>query len=110
MKKLIVGFFILVCTGVVAAAEKAEIVEVSVTAEGFVPSAIDVKPGKSVILNVTRKTDSTCATQIQVPSKKIKKSLPLNQMVSVDLGKLEKGEIRFGCGMNLMAGGRILVN
>jgi len=84
-------------------------IELAVTENGFEPKSIDVKPGTDVTLKVTRKTDSTCANQVQVPSKKIKVDLPLNKTVSVTLGKLEKGEIRFGCGMNMMEGGRIVV-
>ena len=79
-------------------------INLSVTEKGFEPSSIDVKPGESVILKVTRKTDSTCATAIQIPAKKIKKDLPLNKTVSIDLGKLDKGEIRFACGMNMVSG------
>lgn len=60
-------------------------------------------------MKTTRKTDETCATEIQVPSKKITKKLPLNKTVTVNLGRLEKGEIRFGCGMNMMVGGIISV-
>lgn len=85
-------------------------VDLAVTANGFEPKSIDVKPGSEVVLNVTRKTDTTCATQIQVPVKNIKVDLPLNKIVTVALGKLEKGEIKFGCGMSMMEGGKILVN
>lgn len=88
---------------------KSQNIDLAVTENGFEPNAINVKPGASVTLKVTRKTDSTCATQIQVPSKNIKKDLPLNKTVSIDLGKLEKGEIRFGCGMSMMVGGQINV-
>jgi plastocyanin domain-containing protein len=86
-----------------------QVVDLTVTEKGFQPSTVDVGPNKFVTLKITRKTDSTCATQIQIPSKKIKKDLPLNQVVTIELGQLEKGEIRFGCGMNMMEGGRILV-
>lgn len=88
------------------AAEKVEkqTVNLSVTEKGFEPSSINVKPGVPVVLKVTRKTDATCATQVQIPSKKIKKELPLNKEVSIEIGKLEKGEIRFACGMNMLEG------
>ncbi len=89
--------------------ESAKTIELSVTEKGFEPSTVDVMPGTNVILKVTRKTDSTCAKQIQIPSMKIKKDLPLNETVSIEVGKLEKGEIRFGCGMNMMEGGKISV-
>lgn len=105
--KLLITLIALFPMSIVAhAAPKSEtqVVTLSVTENGFEPSSLDVKPGVSVVLKVTRKTDATCATQIQVPSKKLKKDLPLNKEVSVDLGKLEKGEIRFACGMNMMEG------
>ena len=81
-----------------------KIIELQVTEKGFDPSQIDVAPGTQVTLKVTRKTDATCATSIVIPSQKIKKDLPLNQTVSIDLGKLDKGEVRFACGMKMMEG------
>ncbi len=89
--------------------EMAKTIDLSVTEKGFEPSTVDVMPGTNVTLQVTRKTDSTCATQIQIPSMKIKKDLPLNKTVNIEVGKLEKGEIRFGCGMYMMEGGKIFV-
>ena len=85
------------------------VVELTVTEKGFEPSSVDVGQDKDVTLNITRKTDNTCARYIVIPSKKIKTSLPLNKKVSVHVGKLEKGEVRFGCGMNLMESGHILI-
>jgi len=107
---LAIGFLILTAWNVGAVDKiNTQVVEISVTEKGFKPSTVNVTPKKSVTLKITRKTDSTCAVQVQIPSKKIKKVLPLNQVVSIDLGKLEKGEISFGCGMNMMEGGRILI-
>lgn len=84
-------------------------IELSVTTKGFEPSSINVTPGTPVVLEVTRKTDETCSQQIQIPSKNIKVDLPLHKTVKIELGKLEKGEIRFGCAMNMMDGGKIYV-
>lgn len=81
-----------------------QVVELTVTEKGFEPSAVNVKPQVPVTLKITRKTASTCATQIQIPAKKIKKELPLEKTVTVDLGKLAKGEIRFACGMDMVTG------
>jgi plastocyanin domain-containing protein len=87
-----------------------EKVSVQVTDKGFSPSSIQVKAGTLVTLEITRTTDATCSTSVQIPSLKIKKDLPLNQKVSVDLGFLAKGTIKFGCGMDMMDGGTIIVN
>ncbi|MGE3681023.1 MAG: cupredoxin domain-containing protein [Bdellovibrionales bacterium] len=112
-KKLVAAFIFSasVLAGADAYAKSAQrvAVDLAVTESGFEPKSIDVKPGSDVVLNVTRKTDTTCAKQIQVPSKNVKVDLPLNKPVTVALGKLEKGEIKFGCGMSMMEGGKILV-
>lgn len=84
-------------------------IEITVTSKGFEPNAIDVSPGLPVVLKVTRTTDDTCSQHIQIPSKNIKIDLPINKTVKIELGKLEKGEIRFGCGMNMMDAGKIYV-
>lgn len=51
----------------------------------------------------------TCATSVIIPSLKIRRNLPLNRQVVIDLGELKKGEIRFGCAMDMMLGGVITV-
>lgn len=79
-------------------------IAVSVTDKGFEPSEIKVKPGSHVTLNVTRKTESTCATNIVIKEKKIKKELPMNQEVAVDVGVVKKGKITFACGMDMISG------
>ena len=79
-------------------------IEITATEKGFEPSEINVSAETPVILKVTRKTDDTCATDIQVKDKKIKKDLPLNKTVSIDLGLLKKGDTTFACGMNMFKG------
>jgi plastocyanin domain-containing protein len=110
MNKLLPLIIALLPAPVFAKGENVQKIAVEVTEKGFVPSSIDVKPGSNVTLVVTRKTENTCATNIQVPSKKIKTTpLPLNQPVEVALGELISGEIKFGCGMNMMDSGKIVV-
>ena len=109
MKKMII-FGALILSGFMAqGADKNQVVHLQVTKDGFDPKTVNVTPGTPVTLEITRKSDDTCATSIVIPSKKIKKDLPLNKSVSIDIGRLEKGEIRFGCQMELMEGGTIIV-
>lgn len=111
MKKLLL--VLLAISGITPALAKnaVQTFKVEVTDVGFVPNAINVKPGTEVILEVTRKTDETCSKEIQVPSKGIAKTvLPLGKPVSITLGKLEKGEIKFGCGMDMMDSALIRVH
>ena len=86
------------------AAKSTQAINVIVTEKGFEPSIINVKTGTNVELKITRKTNSTCAKEIVIASKKIKKELPLNKTVTVETGKLEKGEIKFACGMDMVSG------
>src|SRR5947209_6802363 len=80
---------------------------IKVTKSGFEPSTVKVQKGEDVTLNVTRVSESTCAIQIQIPSLKIKRDLPLNKPVTIKLGKVSEEKIKFGCGMGMMAGGVI---
>jgi plastocyanin domain-containing protein len=106
MKKGYLLVAVLFVLPVMAAGPKVKhsVVQLQVTEKGFEPDHVTIKPGTKVTLMVTRKTDSTCGTAISIPSKKIKKDLPLNQTVSIDLGVLAKGELNFSCGMNMLRG------
>ena len=108
MKSLLVVLSLFALHPAHAASPKAQVIELQVTEDGFVPAEVNAKPGVPVTLKVTRKTDATCATSISIPAKKIKKDLPLDKTVTVALGKLEKGEIRFACSMDMISG-KILV-
>ena len=106
MKKYLLASLVMLVGFGANAADKApeEIVRVQVTENGFEPSNIKVKSGSHVVLQVTRSTDATCATQIQVKEKNIKKDLPLNKEVRIDLGNVKKGDVRFACGMDMISG------
>ena len=83
---------------------RTQVVALRMTDKGFDPSHVDVKLGTSVTLKVTRLSDSICTAAIQIPALKIRKDLPVNQAVTIELGKLSQGKIRFACGMNMMEG------
>lgn len=107
MKRIIVALSLFLVMRPLMAAQsnaKKQIVELQITEKGFEPRTVDVSPGIPVTLKVTRRTDETCATAIKIPVKNIKKDLPLNKTVSIEIGKLEKGEIRFACGMDMVTG------
>ena len=78
-------------------------IDIAITADGFEPARINVDAGVAVELVFTRKTAKTCATEVAVPSLKIKKPLPLNEPVTIPLTP-EKRDIDFACGMNMLKG------
>lgn len=79
-------------------------INLTVTEEGFVPKDPEIKPGIPTVLKITRKTKATCATQVIIATKKIKHELPLDKEVSIDLGKLSQGDLKFSCGMDMITG------
>jgi len=82
--------------------------EIAVTDTGFAPASIVIPAGKPVTLVVTRQTDKTCATEIVFPGQGIRKPLPLNQAVEISLPASPKGEITYGCGIDMISG-KVLV-
>ena len=82
----------------------AQVVQVAVTDDGFVPAAIKVKRGQPVTLQVTRKTDQTCATEIVMKDFGVNQKLPLGKTVSVTITPKGPGAFRYACGMDMITG------
>jgi plastocyanin domain-containing protein len=78
--------------------------EIAVTDRGFEPSEIQAKRGVPVTLVVTRKTDATCVKEIVMADRNFRADLPLNEPVEVTFTPSEAGELRFACGMDMIAG------
>jgi plastocyanin domain-containing protein len=79
-------------------------VEMAVTENGFEPSKVSVNKGEKVRLVVTRKTDSTCATEIVIEDQGVNAELPLGKAVAVEFTPKKSGEIRYACGMGHVNG------
>lgn len=94
----------------VARPAPARSIAMAVTDEGFVPANVQVKVGEPVTLVITRKTDETCATEILIEGTDIKQPLPLNQPVEVAWTPSKAGKVKFGCAMDMMVGGVLLVD
>lgn len=71
---------------------------------GYSPDTISVAKGKKITLRFTRKDPSSCLEEVLIPEFKIRKFLPLNQTVSVELKPEKAGEYEFVCGMNMFHG------
>lgn len=84
----------------------ARTVTMQVTPDGFVPAEVSLQQGVPVRLLITRKTDKTCAKEIMSPDAGLPKTnLPLDQEVSVDFTPAKTGDLKFGCGMDMMISG-----
>jgi plastocyanin domain-containing protein len=85
------------------------VVTLSVTENGFEPDRVRVKGGEPVKLVVTRKTDKTCATELVLPQHDINQKLPLGEPVEIAFTPEKSGELKYGCGMDQMISGVLLV-
>ncbi len=85
------------------------VVQLTVTEKGFEPTPVRVKAGQPVKLTITRKTDDTCATEIVVKDYNLREKLPLGTPVTLTFTPTKTGELKYGCGMDQMVNGVLLV-
>lgn len=93
------------------AAEPADtqVLEITLADKGFQPHVFQADPDKPTTLKVTRSTSEKCTLSVLVKAKKIKRKLPLNKAVLINIGKLEPGELKFYCEKGMTASGLIYV-
>jgi hypothetical protein len=103
------GAGMLACTASAAAPPKGTIV-MSVTESGFVPDQIRVKKGEPLKLVITRKTDATCAKALVIDEYQVHVDLPLDKPVTVAFTPSKSGQIKYGCAMNKMISGMLIID
>ena len=82
---------------------------VDITVEGgYSPEVIVIPRGKTTKINFIRKDPTSCLEEVVLGDFKIRKHLPLNQKVTVELTPQQSGEFGYACGMN-MYHGKIIV-
>lgn len=78
---------------------------VDITVEGgYTPNTISIPQGKTTKITFTRRDPSSCLEEVVLSDFKIKKYLPLNKKVTVEVTPKAKGEFGFACGMNMFHG------
>lgn len=83
---------------------------VNITVDGgYSPDTISIPQGKTMTVNFFRKDPSSCLEDVIISDFKVKKYLPLDQKVSIEITPKNKGEFAFTCGMNMFHGKIIVV-
>jgi membrane fusion protein, heavy metal efflux system len=77
---------------------------VTVSDKGFDPDRVTLRAGLPARITFVRTSETTCATEVTVPSMNIKRALPLNQPVDVEFTPQKTGDVEFVCGMNMLRG------
>ena len=75
---------------------------------GYSPEVIAIPKGKTTKITFIRKDPNSCLEEVVLGDFKIRKYLPLNQKVTIELTPQQKGEFDYACGMN-MYHGKIIV-
>lgn len=71
---------------------------------GYKPEVISIPKGKTTKLNFTRKDSSGCLEEVVLSDFKVRKYLPLNKTVTIEITPQKTGEFKFSCGMNMFHG------
>lgn len=79
-------------------------IRIQVGAHGYEPAEAQAPANSSVRLVFTRTSDEGCGQQLVFPSLGVRKDLPLNQPVSVDVTMPASGSVAFTCGMDMYRG------
>ena len=75
---------------------------------GYSPEVISISKGKTTKLNFTRTDPTACLEEVVLGDFKIRKHLPLNQKVVIEITPEKSGEFVYTCGMG-MYHGKIIV-
>lgn len=71
---------------------------------GYKPEIISIAQGKTTKINFFRKDPSSCLEEVVLGDFKIRKFLPINEKVSIEITPKQKGEFSFSCGMGMFHG------
>ncbi len=83
--------------------------EVDITVSGgYTPEVISVPLGKTTKINFLRTDPTECLSEVVLPDFKIKRELPLNKKITVEITPQKIGTFDYVCSMN-MYHGKIIV-
>ncbi len=91
----------------------APLADVTASEHGFSPSSLKLAlggPGSHATVSFVRTSDQTCATEVVFPDLDIKKDLPLNQPVKVDVPTDTAKTLVFQCGMAMYKGAVVVTD
>lgn len=76
---------------------------------GYTPEVITIPKGQKTVVTFKRTDPTACLEEVVMGDFGVKKYLPLNEEVSVELNPRETGEFTYNCAMN-MYHGKIIVS
>lgn len=93
----------------VSAKQKGEFQVFDIVVKGvYTPAVIEAKLGKPIKINFTRKESAGCSRFVNFPDFKIRKELPEDKVISIEINPTKKGEFLFTCDMSMYQGKLII--
>jgi plastocyanin domain-containing protein len=71
---------------------------------GYTPEVISVPAGQKTILKFTRQDDNSCLEEVVLGDFGARKTLPLNEVVAIEIAPEKPGEYVYTCGMGMFHG------
>lgn len=100
---------LLVCLTMPAAAQNnGRQIQIRVDERGYHPGSVHVERGETITLVFTRTTSRGCGGTLVIPSRNIRRELPVNESVSVRLTIRERDRLTFTCGMGMYRGSLVV--
>jgi plastocyanin domain-containing protein len=88
-----------------AQAAPAPVREIEIVVQGgYQPSRVVINEGERVRLRFVRREYTGCTREVVFPSLNLRRELPPNQPVVIELPPLPAGEVPFHCGMHMIHG------
>ena len=75
-----------------------------VVSGGYSPEVISIPRGKTTKINFIRTDATECLGEVILSDFHIRKELPLNKKVTVEITPRKSGEFGYACGMNMYHG------
>lgn len=99
-------FFLMKTARVVVVKDEVEIV----VEGGYTPESISIPKGKTSKIVFFRKDPNSCLEEVVLGDFKIRRQLPLNQKVAIEITPQQSGEFKYSCGMGMYHGTIIVTN
>ena len=79
-------------------------IDIRVDERGYHPARVPVRPGETVTLVFTRTSSRGCGGTVVIPSRDVRRELPVGRPVEITLAIRDREEITFTCGMGMFRG------
>lgn len=83
-------------------------VEIRLDERGYHPDRVHVRQGETVTLVFTRTSAAGCGGTIVIPSRDLRRELPVGRAVEITLTVRDREELTFTCGMGMYRGALVV--